>query len=100
MMLQFVKISKTNGVEKKKVIGTWSDVDESHVASICENFMQGFLYAMDNYSQYDLIRPMVMIMDGWRAQTRFYDRDNGTRWMFQDENGKDISRWDKRLNKE
>lgn len=95
MKLQFVKIEKRKGEEKKEVIYQWGDVADEDVCTICQNFMDGFLYAMDNFSDYNLRRPSVMVMHGWSAQTwRWHDSDSGTLWEFQDENGKGLYRWD------
>lgn len=97
MKLQFVQISKSKGAETSKVIYTWHCVPEEQVGSVCQNFMDGFLYAMDTYQSRELRRPSCMVMDGWWAQTwRYHDSDEGIKWEFQDGNGKGLYRWDLR----
>ena len=96
MKLQFVEISKRNGKEKRTVLFKWNDVTESKVPCVCQNFMDGFLYAM-SVSGRSVRYPSVMTMDGWSAQTwRWHDSDNGTRWQFENGRGQYITHWDKR----
>ena len=96
MQLQFVRIERKNGTETKKVLFTWHDIPEEDISSVCQNFIDGFLYAMDSHSQLSLTRPSVMVMDGWWCQTRAYEDGYGFQWRFEDENGKCIRRWNKR----
>ena len=96
MKLQFVEITKRKGKETKKVIFTWSDVTESRVPCVCENFMAGFLYA-SAINKRELRHPACMSVDGWEAQTwRYHDSDSGVRWQFENGRGQFIHSWNRR----
>lgn len=96
MKLQFVKITKRKGVEKKEVVYRWDHVTERMVPIVCQNFLDGFLYSMKENNR-PVRYPAVMIMQGWSAQTwRYHDSDSGTRWQFENGKGQYIAHWDKR----
>lgn len=61
--LEFVR--ECNG--KREVLAHCSDIPEEEVPGTCQNFIDGFLLAMDTYTQVNLWRPCNMVADGWKC---------------------------------
>ena len=54
----------------QETIATWSFVTDDLAGVVCQNFMDGFLTAVDRLTSYNYYRPHVMSVNGYHCWTK------------------------------
>lgn len=86
MKLQFVKVNENEGT--RKVLATWSDVENENVIALCYNYIEGFLQAITEETDAYFIKPSRMERDGFRC----HKYHSNFEYRFEDWDGKVVTK--------